>query len=42
MKRKYTGKFRLQDGVSHILKVLELQNDFKFKNDTINNLITIE
>lgn len=42
MTRKYTGKFRLQDGVGHILKVLELQNDFKVKNDTINNLITIE
>lgn len=40
--RKYTGKFRLQDGAVHILKVLELQNDFIVKNDTINNLITIE
>lgn len=42
MTRRYTGKFRLQDGAAHILKVLELQNDFKVGNDTINNLITIE
>ena len=41
MTRRYTGKFRLHNGVAHILKVLELQNDFKVKNDTINNLITI-
>lgn len=42
MTRRYTGKFRLQDGAAHILKVLEMQNDFKVENDTINNLITIE
>jgi len=41
MTRRYTGKFRLHNGVAHILKVLELQNDFKVKNDTINNRITI-
>ncbi|HBX20891.1 MAG TPA: anti-sigma factor [Porphyromonadaceae bacterium] len=28
--KKYTGKFRIQDGVEHILNVLRLQNEFNY------------
>jgi len=38
----YTGKFRMKDGVEHILKVLQLSNKFRFKIDEKLNLITIE
>ena len=37
-----TGKFRTKDGVEHILKVLQLSNNFKFKIDDKLNIITIE
>jgi len=37
-----TGKFRMKDGVEHILKVLQLSNKFKFKIDDKLNIITIE
>lgn len=37
-----TGKFRVKDGVRHILRVLQLNNDFKFEIDDIQNTITIE
>ena len=40
--RRFTGKFRVQDGVTHILRVLQLQNDFTIKNDSINNTITVK
>lgn len=33
----YTGKFRIKDGVEHILKVLQLGNNFKFEITTKNN-----
>ena len=36
-----TGKFRTKDGVEHILKVLQLSNDFKFKIDDKKNVIVI-
>jgi len=39
---RYTGKFRMKDGVEHILKVLQLSNQFRFKIDEKLNLITIE
>ncbi|SCD21283.1 Periplasmic ferric-dicitrate binding protein FerR [Proteiniphilum saccharofermentans] len=29
--KKYTGKFRIQDGVEHILNVLQIQNKFSYK-----------
>lgn len=29
--KKYTGKFRIQDGVEHILNVLQIQNRFSYK-----------
>ncbi len=42
MKYHCTGKFRTKDGVEHILKVLQLSNDFSFKIDDKENLITIK
>ena len=42
LKNRYTGKFRTKDGVEHILKVLQLSNQFKFKIDDKLNIITIE
>ena len=42
LKNHYTGKFRTKDGVEHILKVLQLSNQFKFKIDDKLNIITIE
>ncbi len=42
LKNRYTGKFRTKDGVEHILKVLQLSNQFKFEIDDKLNIITIE
>jgi len=42
LNNRYTGKFRMKDGVEHILKVLQLSNKFRFKIDEKLNLITIE
>ncbi len=42
LKNRYTGKFRTKDGVEHILKVLQLSNQFKFRIDDKLNIITIE
>ena len=40
LKKQYSGKFRLKDGVEHILRVLQLSNDFTFeKNDELNQII---
>jgi len=39
---RYTGKFRMKDGVEHILKVLQLKNKFEYKTDEKQNKITIE
>ncbi len=36
-----TGKFRTKDGIEHILKVLQLSNQFNFKIDEKLNIITI-
>ena len=41
-KYKCTGKFRTKDGVDHILKVLQLNNKFKFTIDDKLNSIVIE
>ncbi|MDR0973345.1 MAG: DUF4974 domain-containing protein [Prevotellaceae bacterium] len=40
-RRRYTGKFRTKDGVEHILKVFQLNNDFCYTKDDENNIITI-
>ncbi|TKG95019.1 FecR family protein [Puteibacter caeruleilacunae] len=37
-----TGKFRQNDGVHHILKVLQLSHSFNYKYDNKQNLITIQ
>lgn len=41
LKYQCTGKFRTKDGVEHILKVLQLSNQFSFKIDHQLNKITI-
>jgi ferric-dicitrate binding protein FerR (iron transport regulator) len=41
LNNRYTGKFRMKDGVEHILRVLQLSNKFKFNIDEKLNLITI-
>ncbi|MDR1098787.1 MAG: FecR domain-containing protein [Tannerella sp.] len=36
----YTGKFRVRDGVEHVLKVLQLKHDFKYvRNEELNTII---
>lgn len=42
LKYRCTGKFRTKDGVEHILKVLQLSNNFRFTIDYKLNLITIK
>ena len=38
----YTGKFRIRDGIEHVLRVLQLKHEFRYsKNDDLN-LIVIE
>ncbi len=37
-----TGKFRVKDGIRHILRVLQLNNNFRYKIDDQQNTITIE
>ena len=37
----YTGKFRTEDGIEHVLRVLKLKNHFTYTKDDINNIITI-
>jgi ferric-dicitrate binding protein FerR (iron transport regulator) len=35
----YTGKFRIRDGVEHVLKVLQLKHDFRYiKNEELNTI----
>ncbi|MDR0543026.1 MAG: FecR family protein [Dysgonamonadaceae bacterium] len=41
LKKKYTGKFRSQDGVEHVLKVLQLKENFKYEKDEKSNTIII-
>lgn len=38
---RYTGKFRTNDGVEHVLRVLRLKNRFTYIRDDENNIITI-
>lgn len=38
--RRYTGKFRTKDGVEHVLKVLQLNHNFRYiKNDDKNTIV---
>jgi ferric-dicitrate binding protein FerR (iron transport regulator) len=39
---KCTGKFRTKDGIEHILKVLQLRNNFSYRIDEKLNKITIK
>lgn len=39
---RYSGKFRMKDGVEHILNVLQLKNNFKYRIDEKLNKIIIE
>lgn len=39
---RFTGKFRMKDGVEHILKVLQLKNKFNYHIDEKSNKIIIE
>jgi len=41
LENRYTGKFRTDDGVEHVLRVLKLNNNFSYSMDEDNNLITI-
>lgn len=41
LKYRCTGKFRTKDGIDHILKVLQLSNEFNFKIDEKTNAIRI-
>lgn len=40
-KRRYTGKFWVDDGVEHMLKVLQINNNFTYKRNLETNEITI-
>ena len=40
--RKYTGKFRIQDGIEHILNVLQIQNKFSYEINQEDKIIIIK
>lgn len=42
MKYHYSGKFRINDGVEHVLKVLQLKHKFTYIKDEEQNLIIIK
>lgn len=42
LNQRFTGKFRVQDGIEHLLRVLQLRNNFTWQRDTENNIITIK
>lgn len=42
LKNHYTGKFRMDDGIEHVLKVLQLKNKFRYEINTDANQILIE
>ncbi len=41
-KSTFTGKFRMKDGIDHVLKVLQLKNGFQYRINEKLNIITIE
>lgn len=38
----YSGKFRTEDGVEQVLRILQLEHDFTYERDSDLNLITIK
>lgn len=42
LQHRYTGKFRITDGIDHVLKVLQLKHQFSYKRDEDKNLIIIK
>lgn len=38
----YSGKFRIKDGIEHVLRVLQLKHKFTYMKDEDNNLIVIK
>ncbi|MDY3070312.1 MAG: FecR domain-containing protein [Parabacteroides sp.] len=42
LKYNYTGKFRIKDGVEHVLKVLQLKHSFSYVIDNESNKIIIK
>lgn len=42
LNRRYSGKFRVKDGIEHIFKVLKLQNNFIYEKIDDQNLILIK
>ncbi|GHT47786.1 anti-sigma factor [Bacteroidia bacterium] len=41
LKDHYTGKFRTEHGIEHVLRVLQIQHKFRFKKDIDTNTIII-
>ncbi|MDR2140049.1 MAG: FecR domain-containing protein [Tannerella sp.] len=41
LKKRYTGKFRIKDGIEHMLKVFQLKDRFTYHIDDETNVITI-
>lgn len=39
---RYSGKFRIKDGIEHVLKVLQLKHNFTYTKNEDSNLITIQ
>lgn len=39
---RYSGKFRIKDGVEHVLKVLQLKHKFTYTKNEEENLIIIK
>lgn len=42
LKHRYSGKFRIQDGIEHVLRVLQLKHQFSYVRDEEKNLIIIQ
>lgn len=42
LKQRYSGKFRIKDGIEHVLKVLQLEHNFSYIKDNELNKITIK
>lgn len=42
LRHRYSGKFRIKDGIEHVLKVLQLKHKFTYTKDEELNLIIIE
>lgn len=42
LKHRYSGKFRIKDGIEHVLKVLQLKHKFTYTKNEEKNLIIIK